>query len=114
MKNNFIPVTVWRKNKYETWQLDISNLNLSDLIILRKTLVGYSDNGITNDLLLVLEVPKIHLKRVVYKLDSNLNTIEKNIDIALPFIILIILFVLCSPLSFVILFIKFICKNLQL
>ena len=46
MKNNFIPVTVWRKNKYETWQLDISNLNLSDLIILRNTLVGYSDNGI--------------------------------------------------------------------
>ena len=46
MENNFIPVTVWRKNKYETWQLDISNLNLSDLIILRKTLVGYSDNGI--------------------------------------------------------------------
>lgn len=38
-------------------------------------------NGITNDLLLVLEVPKIHLKRVVYKLDSNLNTIEKNIEI---------------------------------
>ena len=33
MKNNFIPVTVWRKNKYETWQLDISNLNLSDLIM---------------------------------------------------------------------------------
>ena len=46
MKNNFIPVTVWRKNKYETWQLDISNLNLSELIILRNTLVGYSDNGI--------------------------------------------------------------------
>ena len=46
MKNKFIPVTVWRKNKYETWQLDISNLNLSDLIILRNTLVGYSDNGI--------------------------------------------------------------------
>ena len=46
MENNFIPVTVWRKNKYETWQLDISNLNLSDLIILRNTLVGYSDNGI--------------------------------------------------------------------
>ena len=46
MKNNFIPVTVWRKNKYETLELDISNLNLSDLIILRKTLVGYSDNGI--------------------------------------------------------------------
>ena len=42
MENNFIPVTVWRKNKYETWQLDISNLNLSDLIILRKTLVGYN------------------------------------------------------------------------
>ena len=46
MENNFIPVMVWRKNKYETWQLDISNLNLSDLIILRNTLVGYSDNGI--------------------------------------------------------------------
>ena len=46
MENNFIPVTVWRKNKYETWQLDISNLNLSELIILRNTLVGYSDNGI--------------------------------------------------------------------
>lgn len=38
-------------------------------------------NGTTNDLLLVLEVPKINLKRVVYKLDSDLNTIEKNIEI---------------------------------
>lgn len=43
MENNFIPVTVWRKNKYETWQLDISNLNLSELIELRNDLLGCHD-----------------------------------------------------------------------
>ena len=34
-----------------------------------------------NDILLVLEIPKINLKRVVYNLDSELNTIKKNIEI---------------------------------
>ncbi len=34
-----------------------------------------------SEMLLVLEIPKIGLKRVVYKLDSDLNTIEKNIEI---------------------------------
>lgn len=34
-----------------------------------------------NDMLLVLELPKINLKRVVYNLDSELNTIKKNIEI---------------------------------
>lgn len=34
-----------------------------------------------NDMLLVLEIPKINLKRVVYNLDSDLNTIKKNIEI---------------------------------
>lgn len=34
-----------------------------------------------NDMLLVLEIPKINLKRVVYNQDSELNTIKKNIEI---------------------------------
>ena len=43
MENNFIPVMVWRKNKYETWHLDVSNLNLSELIELRNDLLGCHD-----------------------------------------------------------------------
>ena len=46
MKEDFIPIEVWKEQKYETWHLDVSDLNLSELISLRNTLIGNSENGV--------------------------------------------------------------------
>lgn len=46
MHGYFIPITVLKKENHETWHLDISKFNLSELIELRSLLVGDSETGV--------------------------------------------------------------------
>ena len=43
MKEDFVPRKVWKGQDYDLWQVDISNLSLSELIELRNDLSGCHD-----------------------------------------------------------------------
>ena len=43
MKEDFVPIKVWKGQDYDLWQVDISNLSLSELIELRNDLSGCHD-----------------------------------------------------------------------
>ena len=43
MKEDFVPIKVWKEQDYDLWQVDISNLSLSELIELRNDLSGCHD-----------------------------------------------------------------------
>ena len=43
MKEQFVPIKVWKEQDCDLWHLDVSNLNLSELIELRNDLLGCHD-----------------------------------------------------------------------
>ena len=43
MKEHFVPIKVWKEQDYDLWQVDISDLSLSELIELRNDLSGCHD-----------------------------------------------------------------------
>lgn len=47
MKKEYIPVLVMQGNKQKIWYIDISNMNISQLLMLRKSLVGVSQKSIS-------------------------------------------------------------------
>ena len=46
MKRNFIPILVYGEKGKEVWQLDITDLKLSELLELRKILTGTLDSSV--------------------------------------------------------------------
>ena len=43
MNGHFVPIKVWKEQDYDLWQVDISDLSLSELIELRNDLLGCHD-----------------------------------------------------------------------
>ena len=43
MKEQYVPIKVWKEQDCDLWHLDVSNLNLSELIELRNDLLGCHD-----------------------------------------------------------------------
>lgn len=46
MKKDYVPILVQKEQNTDIWQMDVSNMNLSELIALRDALRGYHDISI--------------------------------------------------------------------
>lgn len=75
-----LSTSVLKTEEKESSNID-NNSNENNEVVGTKENNASGTNVVTNNYLMVLEIPKIELKKGIYPLESKLNTIERNVAI---------------------------------